>query len=287
MRWERERRSDNVEDRRGNGFPGGRGMAIGGGLGGIVLLLLAVALGLDPGVLMQGNPTGGLTAPAPSPGPSAGREDEIKQFVSAVLGSTEDTWSEAFRRSGRSYEPPTLVLFTGRVQSACGGASAAAGPFYCPLDRKLYLDPSFFSVLQDRLGASGDFAQAYVIAHEVGHHVQTLLGISEKVQAARRRSGEAQGNALSVRLELQADCLAGVWANHAHRARQILQQGDVEEGLTAAAAIGDDRLQRGSHGHVTPEAFTHGSAAQRVRWLKQGLGTGEIKRCDTFGGERL
>jgi predicted metalloprotease len=282
VRWRSGRQSENVEDRRGGSGFGGRGVAIGGGLGGIVVLLLALFFGVDPGVLLQG----GGPAVGPAPTPDARGSDEIKSFVSAILGSTEDVWAEVFTRSRRSYQAPTLVLFSGAVQSACGSASAAAGPFYCPADQKLYLDPAFFRVMRDRLRAPGDFANAYVIAHEVGHHVQTLLGISERVRTGQRRGTEAQANALSVRMELQADCFAGVWAHRAHRVQELLEEGDVDEGLTAAAAIGDDRLQGGAHGHVRPEAFTHGTSAQRVHWLRQGLRTGDIAQCDAFRGER-
>ena len=202
--------------------------------------------------------------------------------MATVLGYTEDTWHELFDRMGRQYREPTLVLFSGMVDSACGFADAAMGPFYCPADEKLYIDLSFYHELRDRFGAPGDFAQAYVIAHEVGHHVQNLLGIAQEVQAMRQRVGEAEGNALSVMMELQADCLAGVWASHTERAQGFLEQGDLEEGLTAAAAIGDDRMQRRAQGYVIPDAFTHGSSAQRVEWLRRGLATGDVAACDTF-----
>lgn len=279
MRWATGRRSENVEDRRG--FPVSQGGAVGGGLGLLVLVLLALFFGVDPSVLLQGG--GPSLAPSPpsqeAPSPA---DDQVREFVSGVLGDTEDAWGELFHRMNRVYEQPKLVLFSGTVESACGFAQAAVGPFYCPADHKLYLDLSFFRDLRDRFGAPGDFAQAYVIAHEVGHHVQTLLGISEQVMAARQRGGEVQAKALSVRQELQADCFAGIWAHHAQRARQILEDGDIEEGLKAAAAIGDDRLQRRSRGYVSPESFTHGSSAQRVRWFKQGLQSGELRQCDTF-----
>jgi predicted metalloprotease len=283
MRWGTGRRSQNIEDRRGMGAP----LAVGGGLGTVALLILALVFGFDPSVVLQGgapppDATGERDIPATSPG-----MDPLRDFVAVVLGDTEDVWREVFRRMNREYRDPTLVLFAGSVQSACGMAGSAVGPFYCPADRKLYLDLSFFRTLRDRFGAPGDFAQAYVIAHEVGHHVQTLLGISERVQSARRRLGEAEANALSVRQELQADCLAGVWAHHAQEARQILEEGDVEEALDAAAAIGDDRLQRRGQGQVVPESFTHGTSAQRVRWFQRGLTDGDVGRCDTFQARSL
>ncbi|HEY7363069.1 MAG TPA: neutral zinc metallopeptidase [Methylomirabilota bacterium] len=274
MRWKLGRRSDNIEDRRGVGVP----VVAGGGLGTLVILLLALYFGLDPGVLLQTDAPGpGPGAPTASPG-----HDEVRDFVAVVLADTEDTWRELFRRMNREYRDPKLVLFTGGVESACGMAGAAVGPFYCPADHKLYLDLDFFRALRDRFGAPGDFAQAYVIAHEVGHHVQTLLGISEAVMARRQRVDSATANALSVRQELQADCYAGVWAHHAHRTRQVLEAGDLEEALAAAAAIGDDRLQGQARGRVAPESFTHGTSAQRVRWFKQGFTSGDVRGCDTF-----
>ena len=277
MQWRMGRRSDNVEDRRGGGVPMG---VAGGGIGTIVLVLAALFFGFDPSVILQGNP-GQQVAPGPGPAPSK-VDDEMREFVSVVLADTEDVWNGLFRRRNADYREPKLVLFTGAVQSACGHAQAAVGPFYCPADQKVYLDLSFFRDLRDRFGAPGDFAQAYVIAHEVGHHVQNLLGISDKVRAAQQRVGEREANHLSVRLELQADCLAGVWANQAQRARQILEEGDVEEALGAATAIGDDRLQRQSRGYVAPDSFTHGSSAQRVEWFRRGLDSGRVEQCDTF-----
>ena len=280
MRWQMGRRSDNIEDRRGIGMGG---VAVGGGLGTIVLVVIALFLGVDPSVVLQGGGPEVNTAPpaverrAPSP-----EEDQLKEFVSVVLADTEDTWTAIFRGMNREYRDPKLVLFSDAVQSACGTAQSAVGPFYCPADQKVYLDLSFFRDLRDRFKAPGEFAQAYVIAHEVGHHVQRLLGISEKVSSLQSRAGEREGNALSVRLELQADCFAGVWANNANRSRQILEQGDIEKGLNAAAAIGDDRLQKQSRGYVVPDAFTHGSSAQRVRWFKKGLESGSVRQCDTF-----
>jgi len=257
-----------------------RPIAAGGGIGTIVLLLLALYFGLDPSVVLQGDPT--LTAPPAETEPAGAARDELRDFVSVVLADTEDTWRVLFRRMNREYRDPTLVLFTGAVQSACGMAGAAVGPFYCPADEKLYLDLGFFRALRDRFQAPGDFAQAYVIAHEVGHHVQTLLGISEQVREAQSRAGRAEANALSVLQELQADCLAGVWAHHAERTRQILEPGDVEEALNAAAAIGDDQLQGQAQGRVAPDSFTHGTSTQRVRWFKTGFTSGELRRCDTF-----
>jgi uncharacterized protein len=281
MRWTSGRQSDNVEDRRGSSVP----LVAGGGIGSIVLVLLALYFGIDPSVVLQGQPTQQTTQQAPSASSRGG--DEIRDFVSVVLADTEDTWHEIFRRMNREYTDPKLVLFSGSVQSACGMAGAAVGPFYCPGDHKLYLDTSFFRDLRDRFGAPGDFAQAYVIAHEVGHHVQTLLGISDKVQNARRGADRAQANALSVRMELQADCFAGVWAKNADKTRHILEEGDVEEALGAATAIGDDRLQRRSEGRVVPESFTHGSSAQRVRWFQRGFESGEVRQCDTFASNQL
>jgi predicted metalloprotease len=275
MRWREGRRSDNVEDRRGVGVP----LVAGGGIGTVVLLLIALFFGFDPGAMLN------TEAPAPRPGADAPslspRHDEARDFVSVVLADTEDTWRELFRRMNREYRDPKLVLFTGAVQSACGTAGAAVGPFYCPADQKLYIDLDFFRALRDRFGAPGDFAQAYVIAHEVGHHVQTLLGITERNMAARQRADRTGANALSVRQELQADCLAGIWAHHAQRTRQILETGDLEEALGAAAAIGDDRLQRRTQGQVVPDSFTHGSSAQRVRSFKRGFDTGEVRQCDS------
>jgi predicted metalloprotease len=276
MRWT-GRRSGNIEDRRGLGVP----VAAGGGIGTIVLVLLALYFGFDPGVVLQSDPSSPATeAPATS-----SRPDPARDFVAVVLADTEDTWRELFGRMNREYEDPKLVLFTASVQSACGMAGSAVGPFYCPADHKLYLDLDFFQALRTRFGAAGDFAQAYVIAHEVGHHVQTLLGISERVTASRRRADRAAANALSVRQELQADCFAGIWAHHADRTRQILEEGDLEEALTAAAAIGDDRLQRQAEGRVVPESFTHGTSAQRVSWFRRGFESGTVRDCDTFRAE--
>ena len=297
MRWRDGRRSDNIEDRSGMGASGGFGMpgrmgppgmrrAGVGGVGLIVIVLVALFFGVDPSQLLQGNLGDDQTAYLPQ-APTSAQESELKDFVSAVLAETEDTWGEQFRQMGRSYEDPRLVLFSGAVQSACGFAESAMGPFYCPGDHKVYLDLSFFQELADRFQAPGDFAEAYVIAHEVGHHVQNLLGIMDKVDAARRNAGATQANALSVRLELQADCLAGVWAHNADSARHILESGDLEEGLQAAAAVGDDRLQRQAQGYVVPDSFTHGSSAQRVRWFRRGFDGAQVTACDTFNADQL
>jgi uncharacterized protein len=260
---------------------GGAGMIGGGGIGMLLLvLIISFVSGRSPLELLQQVEQ---TAPAGTPGEAGAppADDRQAQMVSAVLADTEDTWRRIFRDNGATYEDPQLVLFDGQVRSACGLASAAVGPFYCPADRAVYLDMSFFRDLEQRFAAPGEFAQAYVIAHEVGHHVQTLLGVSSRVHAARSRASEAQANELSVRQELQADCYAGVWANHAAR-RDWLEDGDVESGLRAAAAIGDDRLQKQSQGYVVPESFTHGSSEQRQRWLRIGLQSGDVKQCDTF-----
>jgi len=284
MRWEHGRRSENVEDRRGMRVSR-KGLA-GGGIGAIVLALVAMYFGVDPAVVL--NQTGTLTTQeAQQPTTFSPEEERLKEFMSVVLADTEDVWGTLFQGSGQAYQPPTLVLFSGAVQSACGFAEAAMGPFYCPGDQKLYLDMSFFNDLAQRHDAPGDFAQAYVVAHEVGHHVQTLLGISEQVHAARSRAGDAGGNALQVKMELQADCFSGVWAHHANKARQILEPGDTEEALAAAAGVGDDRLQKQARGVVVPESFTHGSSEQRMRWFNRGMQSGDPGQCDTFKGARL
>jgi len=278
MRWQSGRRSDNVEDRRGISL--GRG-AIGGGA--VIVALVAALLGAPQSVvrsLLEGG--GGEVTETPSGRIPSAAENEAADFVKVVLGSTEDVWSEVLPAAGRRYVPPKLVLFTEAVQSACGVAGAAVGPFYCPRDSRVYLDLSFFAELDRRFGAPGDFAQAYVVAHEVGHHVQNLLGISERVHDQRSRLPPAQGNRLSVATELQADCLAGAWAFHANRDGQLLEPGDAEEGLTAAAAIGDDTLQKAARGRVVPESFTHGSSAERVRWFRRGMSGGRVADCDTF-----
>jgi uncharacterized protein len=306
VRWRLGRRSANIEDRRGmstpigmgmprrmgmpGGFriPGGRAGRAGGvgGIGIIVLALIAIFLGVDPSFLFQGG-----TLPDPSyqesQTPPSPAEEELKEFMSVVLADTEDTWHGLFEQLERTYQEPTVVLFSGAVSSACGFADAAVGPFYCPGDGKVYLDLSFFEELDERFGAPGDFAQAYVLAHEVGHHVQTLLGISDQVRQVRATLSAADGNALSVRQELQADCFAGIWAHHADRMRQVLEPGDIEEGLGAASAIGDDRLQRQAQGYVVPESFTHGSSEQRMRWFETGYSEGVLGACDTFSADQL
>jgi predicted metalloprotease len=278
MRWESSRRSTNVQDRRGMGRAG---MVGGGGIGMLILvLIISFITGTNPleflQIVDQAAPAGSSAPAGPPPA-----NDPEAQKVEAVLAETEDAWHAIFRANGATYQEPQLILFEGQVSSACGMASSAVGPFYCPGDRSVYLDLSFFRELHQRLGAPGDFAEAYVIAHEVGHPVQTLTGLSERVQAARARASETEANQLSVRQELQADCYAGVWANRVHK-RNWLEPGDVEEGLRAAAAIGDDRLQRQSQGYVVPESFTHGSSQQRQQWLQRGLQTGDIRQCDTF-----
>ena len=286
MRWRMGRRSTNVEDRRGVRL-GGRGAA-GGGLGLIVIIIIAVLLGADPSKLLSDISSTGVDQSSYSEQqPISGEDQELADFVSVVLADTEDTWTEIFAQYNGSYREPTLVLFSGAVESACGYAQSAVGPFYCPGDQKVYIDLSFYRDLKNRYNAPGDFAQAYVIAHEVGHHVQNLLGISEQVYKAQQRSSQTEANRLSVMQELQADCFAGVWAHNAHESRQILEEGDIEEGLNAASSIGDDRLQRQAQGHVTPDSFTHGSSAQRVRWFKKGLDSGDIEACNTFEAKSL
>jgi predicted metalloprotease len=243
-------------------------------------------LGVDPSIILQGD--GGSYMPSQQAEPRSGSaDDELGQFVSVVLADTEDTWNELFKQANRQYQEPTLVLFSGAVQSACGMGQAAMGPFYCPGDHKLYIDLSFYRELQNRFRAPGDFAQAYVIAHEVGHHVQNLLGIMDRVNQMRSRMSRTEANALSVRVELQADCFAGIWAHHAQRSRQVLEQGDLEEALNAASAIGDDRLQKQGQGYVVPESFTHGSSTQRQLWFKRGFETGQTRACDTFSAQNL
>jgi predicted metalloprotease len=281
MDWSGGRRSTNIEDRRGMRIRRG---VVGGGLGTIAIVLIGLLLGVDPGDLVNST---GYEPDTTAVQPTSPADDAAKDFVSAVVGFTEDTWSEIFREGGGSYRPPTLVLFTGAVESACGFGQAAMGPFYCPPDEKVYLDLSFFQELRDRFQAPGDFAQAYVIAHEVGHHIQNLLHISDQVAAVQRRSSEKLANQASVRLELQADCLAGVWAYRTERsqraqAKRFLDVGDLEEALQAASMIGDDRLQMESRGYVVPESFTHGSAEQRMRWFKQGFQSGTVQACNTF-----
>lgn len=288
MRWEGNRESENVEDRRG----GGGGFSIGGGtlsIGSVVIAVVAsLIFGVDPGTVLSllsggGAPTMQAQAPARPPPAS----DETARFVSTVLADTEDTWGQIFREGGASYRQPRLVLFTGQTPTACGMGQTATGPFYCPGDQKVYIDLSFFRLMRQRFHVAGEFAQAYVIAHEVGHHVQNLMGIMQKVDQARRGASEREANALSVRLELQADCFAGVWARNADQARGILESGDVETALNAATAIGDDALQKQAQGYVVPDSFTHGSSAQRVRWFKRGLDSGKVSACNTFQARQL
>ena len=290
MRWDGNRESENVEDRRGQGGGspvfGGRSI----GIGTIVVALIGGwVLGINPLTLLGMLSGGGSPVAVQQPAP-AGRvpaDDTMARFVSTVLADTEDVWTDLFKQSGANYVQPKLVLYSGRTATACGTGQAAMGPFYCPGDQKVYLDLDFFNTLKRDLGASGEFAEAYVIAHEVGHHVQNLMGVTGQVDAMRGRVSERQMNALSVRVELQADCLAGVWANHADRARQILEQGDIERAMDAAAKIGDDALQKRSQGYAVPDSFTHGSSAQRVRWFNTGLQTGSVKACDTFNASAL
>ena len=288
MRLGGARESGNVEDRRGMGLGRG-GMAVGGGCGTLVIIILALVFGLDPRQLLD---SGAVPQEGPPPASRTGpqqqqRTDAQSQFIRKVLGTTEDVWNDIFRRNGSDYREPTLQIFSGRADTACGRAGASVGPFYCPADEKVYIDLSFYDELQSRFRAPGDFAQAYVIAHEVGHHVQNLLGTSDKVtQLQRRARSEAQSNDLSVRLELQADCYAGVWGFYAKQ-RDMLDPGDLEEALRAASAIGDDRLQRETQGRVVPDSFTHGSSEQRMRWFRAGFDSGDIRRCDTFGTRGL
>ncbi len=281
MRWRDGRRSSNIEDRRGQRRGGG---IIGGGIGTVVLVLAAMYFGVDPSLLMEGMQSS--TAPASSAGarPSAQdlRNDPLADMIAVVIADTEDVWNEIFAASGRRYQEPTLVMFSGATQSACGVGQAAMGPFYCPADQRAYIDLSFYDDMKRRFHAPGDFAQAYVIAHEIGHHVQNLLGVSGDVRDRQRGLSKVESNRLSVRLELQADCLAGVWANRADKARGILEAGDVDEALNAASAIGDDRLQKQSRGTIVPESFTHGSSKQRSHWFRAGLASGDPNSCDTF-----
>lgn len=302
MRWRGNRKSSNVEDRRNTQISGAAGLGRGGGgllrllpmvfrmLGfkGTAILIVGVgAYGLFTGNL--GNMLGGVglsqdssSSVSSAPISETAEERELVEFVSVILADTEDTWTALFQQRGITYQEPSLVLFRDAVKSACGMAQSAVGPFYCPADQQVYIDLSFFEQLENQLNAPGDFAQAYVIAHEVGHHIQTLLGISKQVHSARSKLSEVEGNKLSVKQELQADCFAGVWAYHANNSRQLLEAGDIEEGLTAASAIGDDTLQKQAQGHVTPDSFTHGSSEQRVKWFQTGFTTGDIESCDTF-----
>jgi uncharacterized protein len=305
MRWLGDRESENVEDQRGGG--GGLPIRVGGGVGAIVLVVAALFFGVDPSMLLTllngdqppqqtqtqtrpgdpgaagGGPGGGSGSSRP---PDAGHSDGMRQFVSVVLADTEDVWRQAFQGMGKTYADPKLVLYSNTVSSPCGLASAASGPFYCPNDQKAYLDLSFFEAMKTRLNSPGEFAEAYVIAHEIGHHVQNQLGILQRATGERARSDQRKSNAISVQIELQADCLAGVWAYHADRTKHIIEKGDVEAALNAASAVGDDHLQRQAHGTVMPDAFTHGTSAQRVRWFKRGLEGGSIKACDTFAADQ-
>ena len=298
MRWQGRRQSENVEDQRGmspmggGGMLGGRGVRVGGfGIGGtLIILLLGLVFGFDPSILLNGGyvdegpaPRSSTVNPGSMPSAQSGAEGDLANFVSVVLAETEDVWGNIFSQSGRTYEEPVLVLFSDAVQSGCGSARSTMGPFYCPADRKLYIDLSFYRDLRSRMGAPGDFAQAYVIAHEVGHHVQNLLGVSRDVQAAQRQVSKSEANALSVRVELQADCFAGIWAHSMAQKQGVLEDGDIEEALNAASAVGDDRLQKQATGRVTPDSFTHGSSAQRVQWFRRGLDSGSPNSCDTFG----
>jgi predicted metalloprotease len=280
MRWESGRRSSNVEDRRGMSVGRGAGIAGLGGGGLLLVLLVSLCTGRNPLELLGTEETSSMAGA--ERGQTTPESDRQAEFVSVVLADTEDTWTPIFEAAGRTYHDPTLVLFTDEVRSACGMSSSAVGPFYCPSDQKLYIDLGFYRDLEKELGAPGDFAQAYVIAHEVGHHVQNELGISDKVRALRSRASEEQSNALSVLLELQADCFAGVWAHNAQKARNVLDQGDLEEALNAASQIGDDRLQKRAQGYVVPESFTHGTAAQRKKWFQRGFEVGSLDACDTF-----
>jgi len=286
MRWRGERQSDNVEDRRG--MPISRGAKVGGisGLGLVALVVVGLYLGIDPATMLQIGQN--MQPPSVSTEQNArpAANDDMRNFVAVVLAETEDVWNATFTKSGKTYEEPKLVLFSGAVESACGMAGSAVGPFYCPADHKVYLDLDFFEELHYQFGASGDFAQAYVIAHEVGHHVQTLLGITQKVTELQSRSSRTDRNKLSVMTELQADCLAGMWAHQADKNRNILEAGDIEEGLNAASAVGDDRIQKRTQGYVVPDGFTHGSAAQRVMWFKRGFEQGNFQACDTFNAGR-
>lgn len=327
MRWRGQKESQNVEDRRGQGggfgfpFPGGGGRRFpggssggrgGGGIGilGILIILgLMLFFGVDPRVILQGPSGSEGTFPDihlpqqspdatnfPMPGgqsepqierPRTAGEDDLKSFVSVVLATTEDVWEETLARYGQRYSDPTLVLFSGATRSACGTGLAQMGPFYCPLDGKVYIDLDFYRELKDRFRAPGDMAQAYVIAHEIGHHVQTLLGITRQVERAKSQMRERQANALQVRMELQADCFAGIWANRAHETKDIIEPGDIDEALGAASAIGDDRIQKRTQGYVVPDSFTHGSSEQRVRWFRRGFDSGKLENCDTFNAEQL
>ena len=286
MRWQDGRRSTNVEDQRGSGIPT---RIKGGGIGILLLALVGMYFGIDPSIILNMGNSIQVSQPGSSGGPVEQTEEDrqLAEFVSVVLADTEDTWNQIFRENGRSYAEPSLVLFSGAVQSACGFAEAAMGPFYCPGDGKVYIDLSFYRDLKKKMNAPGDFAQAYVIAHEVGHHVQNLVGIMGQMDSMRRQLSKTEYNRLMVRLELQADCFAGLWAHHADRARKVVEPGDIDEALNAASQIGDDRLQKQQRGYITPDSFTHGTSAQRVRWFQQGYQSGKMGSCDTFNAASL
>lgn len=286
MRWQDGRRSTNVEDRRGSRIPG---RVKGGSIGILLLALVGMYFGIDPSIILNMGESVQVSQPGQSGAPVEQSEEDrqLAEFVSVVLADTEDVWKEQFRAAGQTYSEPSLVLFSGAVQSACGFAEAAMGPFYCPGDGKVYIDLSFYRELKRNMNAPGDFAQAYVIAHEVGHHVQNLLGISRQMESMRRQVSKTEYNRLSVKMELQADCFAGLWAHHAHRARQVVEPGDIDEALNAASQIGDDRLQKQQRGYVTPDSFTHGTSAQRVNWFQRGYQTGRFDSCDTFNAASL
>ena len=291
MRWQRGRRSRNIEDRRGQRVR--RAAPVTGGIGVVAIVIVASLMGIDPRIILNsglvGPQGGGSSAGSPvsDSAPPSAAEQELADFTSVVLADTEDTWHGLFRAAGETYPVPKLVLFSGATRSDCGMGEAAMGPFYCPADQKVYIDLSFYNDLKKRHRAPGDFAQAYVIAHEVGHHVQNVTGIAREVRSRQQRVSKVEGNQLQVRMELQADCFAGVWAHHADRARNILESGDIEEALRAASAIGDDRLQKQARGYVTPESFTHGTSEQRVRWFRRGIEHGSIGGCDTFSATRI
>ena len=286
MRWQDGRRSTNVEDRRGSRIPG---RVKGGSIGILLLALVGMYFGIDPSIILNMGESVQVSQPGQSGAPVEQTEEDrqLAELVSVVLADTEDVWKEQFRAAGQTYAEPNLVLFSGAVQSACGFAEAAMGPFYCPGDGKVYIDLSFYRELKRNMNAPGDFAQAYVIAHEVGHHVQNLLGLSRQMEAMRRQVSKTEYNRLSVKMELQADCFAGLWAHHAHRARQVVEPGDIDEALNAASQIGDDRLQKQQRGYVTPDSFTHGTSAQRVSWFQRGYQTGRFDNCDTFNAASL